>query len=235
MSTIEEIKQQLLQLPQQQLLALEKEMKPTSGRGRNTKEAIISRMVTHLKKQNPTSVVQQVTIPAPIEKPSVAARLPKVWKYDEEKVNPAQFIKKKKTAQSGDIIIPEDGAERGNGVYIVGENNKMVSPIGFMNGEIMLPPWVLQKGLDRGFTLEQLLPIYKEVISGVIVYPYAYQGDSLKYNKQNGVISALRVYSDMGPPPDGNFVLNKDHYYYKDLSDKTDLNMKYLFPHVPRN
>ena len=210
--------------------SLEKARKGTS----RTKDAIINRIIRSVTK---ASISADRMINIPIPEPSVSqkntVRLPKVWKFESE-TDTDEYEKAKKYLSSrkgkiqvGDIIMPTV-FYRGNGTFIVDEDKTLEVPIMFLNGEIMLPPWVFEKGMKDGFTFEQLKEAYSGAYSfSLVVYPYAFQGSSLKYLK-NGTIKSLRTYETESGE---DVILKKgDGYYYDDL--EYTLSMSDLFPHV---
>jgi hypothetical protein len=209
---------------------LQKARKGTS----RTKDAIINRIIRSITKGS-ASADRMINIPIP--EPSVSqkntVRLPKVWKFESETyIDEYEKVKKylssrKGKMQVGDIIMPKQ-FYRGYGTFIVDEDKTLEVPITFLNGEIMLPPWVFENGMKNGFTFEQLRAAYSEADSfSLVVYPYALQGSSLKYLK-NGIIKSLRTY---GPESGEDVIIKKgDGYYYDDLDGS--LYMSDLFPHV---
>jgi hypothetical protein len=189
-----------------------------------TREAIIKRITSSNNKM--------IKIPEPSVPLQSIVRLPKIWKFEADREEyPSEqaktfFLKRKGHMQAGDIIMPTE-FYRGDGTFIVGENKKLESPIMFVNGEIMLPPWVFEKGMQNGFTFEQLKAIYDNVYSlSLVVYPFALQGSSLKHLK-SGVITSLRTYEPTSGI-DVSFKKGEDHY--DDLSKS--LRMSTLFPNA---
>jgi len=163
------------------------------------------------------------------DKSKVPARLPKVWTFeveddsDDSDEEARKYFKKiKGHLQTGDIIMPEDGY-RGEGTYIVGPNKTIESPIELLNGQIILPPWVIQLGMNNGYSFEQVRSVYEDTSFILIVYPMSLQGKSLKKDK-DGRVTSLRAFYTTGQE---EVIYEGDGMYYDDLSD--DLYVSTLF------
>lgn len=261
MSDITEITQKLDALQYPQLVALEKKMQADgtlpapNSRNSKAKKAIMQRILSNVKKQR--AHVVPIVIPYPPKAPEVPEkpRLPKVvsvpsenddddedldtlvQKYIRTYTRPQAAAAKK--LFTGDVVFPENGY-RGEAVRIVGkpfvdkegkQKFAMEYPIPFSNGDIMLPPWVFEEGLQRGFSMEQLKDVYEQGPFAVLIYPYHIQKqrNALKYNKQGKITSLLTAWGpDLGV---GDELFDKDHAYFNDLDGP--LMMSDLFPGRP--
>ena len=220
---------------------------------KKTKVAIFNRIINYIN-VNIIPHGKTINIPEPSGSQQNIIRIPKV-KFYKSKTDASDlyleaikfFNKNKKNMQVGDILEPIDGY-RGDGTVLVDEKRNedtgkieliLRYPIMFQNGEIMLPPWVFEKGMANGFRMEQLKEAYRSADSVSLgVYPYALQNFQdeppiLKFSKSKGIITSLRIFT-MSFNPNNNYgediILDKKNYYYKDLN--SPLLMSELFPNV---
>jgi len=114
------------------------------------------------------------------------ARMPNIWTYDPsqyenetEYMDAADMTEKyftsiKNKTVPGDFIAPEDGY-RGEGVMIVGLNNKLMAPEPHGNGEVSFPAKAFKMLLDQGLTVDDVIKAYKQSQFTFLIYPMSHQ------------------------------------------------------------
>jgi len=143
-------------------------------------------------------------------------RFPKLHIYDDDNhYELFSDLASEKKVQVGDLFIPRND-DNGIAAFIVGRNGKLEFPLMLESGELGVPAWVIELGMEHSYTLKKLLNFYVQMNSCMFcVYPESMQKGHLAVNKSSGNIeAALAIYVDS----ENDIVLSKGNDIFDDLT-----------------